>query len=59
MKVIGRLGEVEVNSRRELLNVNDGVESGCVIDDLVPVSADLLSIEPKKGSIRNFKSLVV
>ena len=53
MEVVGRLGEVGVDSRRELLNVNDGVESGCVVDDLVPVSADLLSIEPEEGSIRS------
>ena len=55
MEVVGRLGEVGVDFRRELLNVNDGVESGCVVDDLVPVSADLLSIEPEKGSIRSFR----
>ena len=53
MEVVGRLGEVGVDSRRELLNVNDGVESGCVVDDLVLVSADLLSIEPEEGSIRS------
>ena len=53
MEVVRRLGEVGVDSRRELLNVNDGVESGCVVDDLVPVFADLLSIEPEEGSIRS------
>ena len=53
MEVIRRLSEVGVDFKRELLNVNDGVESGCVVDDLVPVFADLLSIEPEEGSIRS------
>ena len=53
MEVVGRLGEVGVDSRRELLNINDRVESGCVVDDLVLVSTNLPSIEPEKGSIRS------
>ena len=42
--------------------MNNRVESGCVVDDLVPVSADLLSIKPEEGSItssRIFGSLDV
>ena len=48
MEVVGRLGEVGVDSRKELLNVNDRVESRCVDDNLVLVSTNLLSIEPEK-----------
>ena len=53
MEVVRRLGKVGVEYRGELLNVNNRVESGCIVDDLVPVFAELLSIELEKGSIRS------
>ena len=59
MGVVRRLGKVGVDCRGELLNVNNRVESGYIINDLVPVSADLLSIEPEEGSIRSSRILVV
>ena len=55
MKVVRRLGKVGVDCRGELLNINNRVESGYIVDDLVPVSVDLLSIELEKGSIRSFR----